>query len=397
MSADARSLRVMALMICAEALAMLGVSALAATLPTLIAQWGLTSTQAGWLSGTFYLGYALAVPLLVSLTDRIDSRAIFFFGCVLGALAYLGFATAAHGLWTATGLWAIAGVSLAGVYMPGLRIITARVVPALRLRAVPYYTASFGIGVSLSFFVAGTMAQAFGWRMAFATGALGCVLAAGCCALATVGTVAHEAGAAGSGRFDLVRVVRNAAAVRFIVAYGGHCWELFAMRAWIVAFLLFAWNQSFGGNAGGRLTFWSTLAALVGVPASIVGAEVALRIARRRVVAIVATVSVLLALTTGWLGGVAFGLAVTALILYNAAILGDSGALTTGVVDAAEPEVQGATLALHSLVGFLGGALGPIAVGVVLGAFGGTASPFAWLAAFAVMGAGSLLALLAVR
>ena len=371
---------------------MLGVACVAATLPALIATWSLIPAQAGLLGGTFYFGYTLAVPVLVSLTDRVDPRLIFFFGCALGVVADVGFARGAVGLLSACAVWAVAGVSLAAVYMPGLRILTARVAPAVRLRAVPYYTAAFGLGVSLSFFVAGSTAQLFGWRAAFATGALGCAAAAVCCVLATLGTRAHEDARAGSGRFDVRRVVRNRAALRFILAYGGHCWELFAMRAWIVAFLLFAWNRTVGGDPHGTLTAWSTVAALVGVPSSIVGAELALRFVRRRLIAGVGLASVALALVTAWLGSLSFGLAVAALILYNAAVLGDSGALTAGVVDAAERELAGATLALHSLVGFLGGALGPVAVGIVLGVAGGPAAPLAWLAAFAVMGFGSALA-----
>jgi MFS family permease len=383
-------------MIAGEIAALLGSSAVAATLPTLIARWQLSSAQAGWLSGAYFIGYALAVPFLVSLTDRVDSRFVFALGCVLGAIASFGFAAFARDLQSATGFWALAGVSTAGIYMPGLRVIIDRVDPALRLRAVPYYTASFAVGVSLSFLAAGLLARGYGWPAAFYAAGCGCVVALGCGLLAGGSSVRSAFSGAGSGGFDWRAVLGNRRALRYIIAYGGHSWEQFALRAWLVAFLLFAWNRGAGGDPGRALAYWSSAIALAGVPASILGAECALRFGRRRLITAATACSVTLALLAAWLGTHAFIAGAIALLFYSVAVLGDSGALTAGVVDAAKAGRQGSTLALHSLVGFTCGALGPIAVGVVLSWGGGIASAAGWEAAFAVMAAGSALAALAV-
>ena len=37
------------------------------------AQWKLSNSEAGWISGSFYIGYVIATPFLVSLTDTFDS------------------------------------------------------------------------------------------------------------------------------------------------------------------------------------------------------------------------------------------------------------------------------------------------------------------------------------
>ncbi|MED5360088.1 MAG: hypothetical protein VYD85_16980 [Pseudomonadota bacterium] len=47
-----------------------------ALLPALIAEWSLSNTEAGWVTGIFYAGYAMAVSVLVTLTDRIDPKRI---------------------------------------------------------------------------------------------------------------------------------------------------------------------------------------------------------------------------------------------------------------------------------------------------------------------------------
>jgi predicted MFS family arabinose efflux permease len=270
--------------------------------------------------------------------------------------------------------------------------VTERVDPRFRLRVVPYYTASFGVGISASFFMAGSLAQLWGWRSAFAFAALGSLLAAACLLIATARTSLSAERQRGSGMFDLRSVLNNRAVMRYVLAYGGHSWELFALRAWLVTFLLFAWNRTVGGNPGHALTNWSTAIALAGVPASILGAEWALRSKRRRLIATFAILSVAVALLTVWASTLSFTLAALALVIYNIAILGDSGALTAGVLDAASADAQGSTLAFYSLVGFAGGGLGPIAVGIALASAGGAAAVSGWMAAFIVMAGGSGLA-----
>jgi len=51
----------------------------------LIPLWGLTATQAGLMAGAYAFGYMLAVPVLATLTDRIDARYVLLFGSVLSA------------------------------------------------------------------------------------------------------------------------------------------------------------------------------------------------------------------------------------------------------------------------------------------------------------------------
>ena len=62
----------------------------------------------------------------------------------------------------------------------------------------------------------------------------------------------------------------------------------------------------------------------------------------------------------------------------------------------AEPRYRGATLALHSTVGFGLSALGGWAVGAAIDAAGGAASDTGWTAAFMTMSAGILLGPLAL-
>src|ERR1700687_122257 len=137
----------------------------------LIPEWHLTGSQAGLLAGSGAAGYMVAVPVLGTLTDRIDARKILMAGSALSVLATLLFGIFADGLWSGMLFSSIAGVGFAGAYMPGLKAVTDRLAPGDSSRAITLYTSSFSFGVGLSFLVSQLVAEGWGWRSAvFVTG-----------------------------------------------------------------------------------------------------------------------------------------------------------------------------------------------------------------------------------
>jgi MFS family permease len=77
--------------------------------------------------------------------------------------------------------------------------------------------------------------------------------------------------------------------------------------------------------------------------------------------------------------------------------MADSGALTAGTVAAAKPEQRGATLGVHSMLGFTAGLVAPTAFGVILDLAGGAQSGRAWAASFIVLALPNLVAIAVVR
>lgn len=71
------------------------IGAVPAVLPALIDAWRLSNTQAGWLTGIYDVGYTLAVPVLSSLTDRIDPRRVSVLSSAVTAIAFAGYAAVA--------------------------------------------------------------------------------------------------------------------------------------------------------------------------------------------------------------------------------------------------------------------------------------------------------------
>jgi len=71
-------------------------------------------------------------------------------------------------------------------------------------------------------------------------------------------------------------------------------------------------------------------------------------------------------------------------VLAGAAIWLDSSTLTGGTSEAAEPGRRGQTLALHTTLGYGGGAAGPVVMGLILAAASGAQgyTDLAWALGF---------------
>jgi MFS family permease len=372
-------------------------SAFAALIPLFIAEWGLSNAEAGWIGGVGAFGYMLAVPFLGAATDRVDARLVYLGSALVSVVAGFGFAFTAEGFWSALVWRALAGAGHAGMYMPGLRALTDRVDAEEKSRVVVSYTASYSVGVALSFIAAGWIAANFGWPAAFVVAGIGPGIAGLIAALALRPKPPPAPADTRSVLFQFGQVVQNRAALGYILGYGAHAYELMAYRAWTVAFMTFAAVRAGEGAWTLAPTAVAFLVTLCGLPASILGNELAIRIGRRRLIARVMALSTLVALAVGAAASGPYWLILALMIVHAVMMAADSGSLTAGTVGAAKPEQQGATMALHSMVGFGCSFLGPLMVGLMLDATGGRADPLAWFFAFAAMALGGVLGLLALR
>lgn len=374
---------------------MVGAFAFPALLPTLSSEWSLSQTQAGWINGIYFAGYTVAVPILTSLTDRIDGRRVYLFGAGVAALAAAGFATTADGFWTAVAFRSLGGLGLAGTFLPGLKALVDRVGPGWQPRAVTYYTATFGLGTSLSFFVAGGLGRLVGWRWAFAASSVCAVLALLLVATLTPARMAYRRQE--RSLLDFRPVLRNRRALCYILAYAAHTWELFAFRSWAVAFLAYSRNLFAGGGWGWSPSAVAGLAALVASAANVTGGELSLRLGRHRVLTAVMLGSALFGSLLGFAAALPYPIVALLSIVYGFLVLGDSSALHMGTVMSTPPEERGATMALQSLIGFSAAFASPLAVGAVLDATGGGTTSVSWGLAFVTMAAVSALGPIAVH
>ena len=369
----------------AEILTMLGVFIFPALMPEFIAIWGLSNTEAGWIAGILLASYAISVPVLVSLTDRIDARTIYISGVTLTAISLFGFAYLASGFWSAFIFRILAGIGLASSYMPGLRILVDRYNGIKHARAIAFYTASFSLGTGVSFYFSGEVNNVLGWASTHTIAGLSAVISAFLVFFLTSKKVPQKADI-DIGLLDFRPVIRNREAMGYILAYGIHSWELFGTRAWLVTFLVYCLFVQNISQTWLVPTTVVSISAIFAVFTSIIGNEIADRYGRRRVIMVFLLSSGVLAFLIGFSAGLPYWFIVSIVILYGGLIQLDSASLTAGSLQAAEKGRRGATLGLHALIGFGGGAVGPLVVGLVLDFSGGGATTISWGLAFASMG-----------
>lgn len=351
-----------------------------ALLPGFIAEWHLTNREAGWITGIFYAAYTLAVPILVTLTDRIDARKVYLSGVALTIASHLGFAAVADGFWSAAVVRALAGVGWAGTYMTGLKLLADRVEPTLMSRAVAGHAASIGVAGALSFVFAGTLGQWLGWRGAFAGAGLAALAAWLIVFLWAPGRARRPAAPAGR-LFDFRPVLGNRSAMAYALAYCAHTWEMNSLRGWAVAFLAYVAATTGAGRPWIAPAVVAMTMGLVGTWASVMGNEASIRLGRQRLVRLAMTGAALCAAGIGFLGVRSYALAAALVLVYGLVIWLDSSSLTAGAAGSADPARRGATLAVHSMAGYAGGFVGPIVIGWILDLAGG-ASPLGWGLAF---------------
>lgn len=380
-------------------LGQVAIMAVPAVIVDLARDWSLGGAEIGWLGGIYFAGYAAGLPFLSGAADRLDGRIVYAIAAAIAGGASLGFALAADGFWPGLGWRFLAGTGFAGMHIVGMKLLADRLSGTAQARAGAVYSAAYAVGSGGSFLVAGLLAAAQGWPAAF--------LAAGAAALLSLPLVLlvgpPPAGSEVRSRRwlpDFAAALRERAAMRYVLAYAGNTWEVFAIRVWFVPFLAFSAAADGGGGPGGAMgwnpSVLAGIAAIAAVPVSLAVAEAGVRFGRARAVRATALASVAVCLVLAWQAGGPWPVALALLMLHGATSYGDAGAINGGVVAASRPATRSAALALFGLFGFTSGFLGPLAVGLTLDAAGGVADAGAWSRAFVVMALGSAVAAIAV-
>jgi predicted MFS family arabinose efflux permease len=366
-----------------------------ALLPTMIPLWKLSNSEAGWITASFYGAYMMSVPVLVTLTDRVDPKRVYLFGVAATVLGHLLFALLADGFWSALATRALTGIGWAGTYMTGLKLLADRVDAKMMSRATAGHAASIGVSGALSFACGDLIAAVAGWQTAFLAAAVSAAVAWLSVALIVPAQGARAPAKDGRALYDFRPVFRNRSAMAYAIAYCIHTLEMSALRGWSVAFLGYV-AVATGVGAAAMLSpaVVATGLGLIGTAASVAGNEAAIRFGRKRLIVTAMLASILIGLTIGFLGSTSYTLAAVLTTLYGVVIWLDSASLTAGTAGTAEPSRRGATLAVHSMLGYAGGFVGPLLIGWVLDLSGGM-SPAGWEMAFALVAMLTALALVA--
>ncbi|BDZ42425.1 hypothetical protein GCM10025865_17240 [Paraoerskovia sediminicola] len=95
-----------------------------AVVPTLRAEWGITATEAVWLTASVQIGFAVGALLSagLNLADRFPPQHLLAVSAAAAALCTVALAVVADGLAVAVPLRLLTGFFLAGVYPVGMKL-----------------------------------------------------------------------------------------------------------------------------------------------------------------------------------------------------------------------------------------------------------------------------------
>lgn len=382
--------RMLALLACAELLAMSLWFVGSAAAPLLRAQWALTDTQVAWLTTAVQLGFVAGtgVSAVLNLADIIPAGRFFAACALLGAIANAGLVLAPS-LAPAIASRFLAGAFLAGVYPPAMKmaatwfrdrrgLAVGTVVGALTVgKAGPYLiTALPGADVRLITMlssgsaVVAAMLVARGYRdgpFAFAARPF---------SWTRVGEVV------GSRPWRLA-----------LGGYLGHMAELYSYWTWIPAFVAasaIADPHALTAPASPLVHVLSFAVIAVGGAGCVWGGLAADRIGRPALVVRALTVSTTCCAGIGLLFGRPLWMLAPVALVWGFFIIADSAQFSVLITESVESHAVGTAITLQVSFGFLLTTVTIQLVPLVV-------RPFGWPWVFAMLAAGPLLGIVAIR
>ena len=367
----------------------------AGAMPLLQAEWGLSNAQSGAIQSAGQFGYVIAVLIVSSLADYIDAKKIIVSGAVWAGVFNLLFAGFAYDTGSASVLRMMIGLGIAGIYMPGLKLISQKIPSDQRGRAVGLFVASFTLASGISITLSGNLASILGWRVAFGLASLGPLLGALASWRLLPRSVPETKSVEGSR--PMKDLVHNRQAVAVILIYVFHAWEVLGLRSWLTAYLTSV-RINEGASLAEAIRAGATMAGLATLLAAFATASIGAisdRTDRLRAIIRVTATSFVFVMALGfslnypWLLVILVSLG--AVFMTNA----DSAVISTKLTEVVPGDYLGRTLAVYSFLGFAAGSISPLVFGAVLDIAGDIDRLGApWSLAFATLAIGSLAGLL---
>jgi len=346
--------RTLLILAVAELLAMSLWFSASAVMPALSRDWGLTPSQAGWLTTAVQIGFvagALTTALL-NVADLFPPPKVIAAGALLGAAANAAIPAFTHGLAGALPLRFVTGFALAAVYPPGMKIMAT------------WTKEDRGLGIGLL-----VGALTVGSALPHLVRALGGIgdwrpLMYAVSAQAAAGALIAWFGV-GMGPYHVPArrlVWRHAArawsdpGLRLAnLGYLGHMWELYAMWTWAPAFLAASFRASgVSAMAPERLASFAGFGLIAAGGLGSFGAGwLADRWGRSRTTILSMVTSGTCALTVGLLFGAVPAAVIALALVWGFAVVADSAQFSTAISELSEPEYVGTALAMQTAMGFL--------------------------------------------
>lgn len=358
-------------------------------LPYVLAEWSMSAKLGSSIQSGWHIAYLISLFTAGFLSDRFGAQNVYLVAAALSALATTLFALFAHDHASAFALYFLVALFSGGTYTSGLALVFLKSDAASRGRGMGLFLAASSIGYAAGLFLIALAVQLWSWRAGLLAIMCGSWLGA-LQAWTGMGGLA-PAPAASSARGNWLRSMLAAlgdrAALMVNLAYTFHCWELFALWAWMPAFLIHVLKTG-SANAGLGIML-AAGAHLVSVLGSLAGGAASDRFGRLRTICLIGMGSATCSLLAAWSSTWPMVLICVFFAFYNLLAIADSAIYSTALAEAVSPERLGAAFSVRSVMGFTAGALAPLVFGATLDSawlsarFGADAN---WVVAWSTVG-----------
>ncbi len=312
---------------------------------TLQELWSLSRSGSAWLTISVQLGFISGTFLyaLLNLPDVFPARRVFFCSALAGAAFNLGFAWLSEGLAGASACRFLTGVTLAGIYPVGMKIVAGWFRSGLGWR-LGVLIAALVLGKA-SAYLFQSLESVASWRTAASAGSAAS-LAGGLLVLGLLRDGPYLKERAPLDWPMMFKVFRLREFRYTAFGYFGHMWELYAFWS-LISYYLAA-----RGTSASRVSLLTAMVIGVGAAGCLAGGLASRRVGQRTVAAVSLAASGTLCLLSGWIFELPWPALMAVVVAWSFFVIADSAQFSALAARFCPPRYTGTALTVQNGIGF---------------------------------------------